>query len=31
MNLDDFESDALAELFNVGLHRAAASLSEITG
>jgi chemotaxis protein CheC len=31
MNLDDFETDALAELFNVGLHRAAASLSEITG
>lgn len=31
MNLDEFETDALAELFNVGLHRAAASLSEITG
>lgn len=31
MNLDDFETDALTELFNVGLHRAAASLSEITG
>jgi chemotaxis protein CheC len=31
MNLDDFEADALTELFNVGLHRAAASLSEITG
>lgn len=31
MNLNDFETDALAELFNVGLHRAAASLSEITG
>lgn len=30
MNLDDFETDALTELFNVGLHRAAASLSEIT-
>jgi chemotaxis protein CheC len=31
MILDEFETDALAELFNVGLHRAAASLSEITG
>jgi chemotaxis protein CheC len=31
MNLEDFEVDALTELFNVGLHRAAASLSEITG
>ena len=31
MNLDEFETDALTELFNVGLHRAAASLSEITG
>ena len=31
MNLDAFETDALGELFNVGLHRAAASLSEITG
>jgi chemotaxis protein CheC len=31
MNLDDFEHDALTELFNVGLHRAAASLSQITG
>jgi chemotaxis protein CheC len=31
MTLDDFEMDAMAELFNVGLHRAAASLSEITG
>ena len=31
MNLDAFETDALTELFNVGLHRAAASLSEITG
>ena len=30
MNLDEFEIDALSELFNVGLHRAAASLSEIT-
>ena len=31
MNLDAFEIDSLSELFNVGLHRAAASLSEITG
>ncbi len=31
MTLPAFEADALAELFNVGLHRAAASLSEITG
>lgn len=31
MNLDEFDTDALTELFNVGLHRAAASLSEITG
>lgn len=31
MILDDLETDALAELFNVGLHRAAASLSDITG
>ena len=31
MILDDFETDALSEMFNVGLHRAAASLSEITG
>jgi chemotaxis protein CheC len=31
MNLDAFETDSLTELFNVGLHRAAASLSEITG
>jgi chemotaxis protein CheC len=31
MNLDDFETDALNELFNIGLHRAAASLSELTG
>jgi chemotaxis protein CheC len=31
MNLDVFEIDSLSELFNVGLHRAAASLSEITG
>jgi chemotaxis protein CheC len=31
MNLDAFETDALTELFNIGLHRAAASLSELTG
>lgn len=31
MNLDEIDSDALGELFNVGLHRAAASLSEVTG
>ena len=31
MNINAFETDALGELFNVGLHRAAASLSEITG
>lgn len=31
MILDEFELDSMAELFNVGLHRAAASLSEITG
>ena len=31
MKLNEFETDALTELFNVGLHRAAASLSEITG
>ena len=31
MNLDEFETDALNELFNIGLHRAAASLSELTG
>ena len=30
MNLDELDSDALSELFNIGLHRAAASLSEIT-
>ena len=30
-NLDKAELDALNELFNVGLHRAAASLSELTG
>ena len=31
MKLDAVEIDALTELFNVGLHRAAASLSELTG
>jgi chemotaxis protein CheC len=31
MIMDDFELDSMSELFNVGLHRAAASLSEITG
>ena len=30
MNLEDVDKDALTELFNVGLHRAAASLSELT-
>lgn len=30
VHIDEFGTDALAELFNVGLHRAAASLSEIT-
>ena len=31
MKLTDIETDALNELFNVGLHRAAASLSDLTG
>ena len=31
MNLKDIDHDALTELFNIGLHRAAASLSELTG
>ena len=31
MNLSALETDALNELFNVGLHRAAASLSDLTG
>jgi chemotaxis protein CheC len=30
MNLDATQTDALTELFNIGLHRAAASLSELT-
>ena len=31
MNLTELETDALNELFNIGLHRAAASLSDLTG
>jgi chemotaxis protein CheC len=31
MQLTSFEEDALNELFNVGLHRAAAALSRLTG
>jgi chemotaxis protein CheC len=31
VNVDDLDKDALTELFNIGLHRAAASLSELTG
>jgi chemotaxis protein CheC len=31
MTLQNVDLDALTELFNVGLHRAAASLSELTG
>ena len=31
MSPDQFDEDALTELFNIGLHRAAASLSELTG
>jgi chemotaxis protein CheC len=31
MKLTELESDALNELFNIGLHRAAASLSDLTG
>jgi chemotaxis protein CheC len=30
MHLDEHQQDALRELFNVGMHRAAASLSELT-
>jgi chemotaxis protein CheC len=30
MNIGAIETDALTELFNIGLHRAAASLSELT-
>lgn len=31
MTLNALETDALTELFNIGLHRAAASLSQLTG
>src|SRR6476661_2324354 len=31
MNLDALDLDALTELFNIGLHRAASSLSELAG
>jgi chemotaxis protein CheC len=31
VNLTELENDALTELFNIGLHRAAASLSDLTG
>lgn len=31
MIADEFDHDALTELFNIGLHRAAAALSELTG
>ena len=31
MKLEDLDMDALTELFNIGLHRAAFSLSELTG
>jgi chemotaxis protein CheC len=31
VNIEQLDSDALTELFNIGLHRAAASLSELTG
>ena len=31
MKLEDLDTDALTELFNIGLHRAAASLSELAG
>lgn len=31
MKIEDLDLDALTELFNIGLHRAAASLSELTG
>jgi chemotaxis protein CheC len=30
VKVDEFDHDALTELFNIGLHRAAASLSELT-
>ncbi len=31
MNVDQLDKDALTELFNIGLHRAASSLSDLTG
>ena len=31
MSVEELDQDALNELFNIGLHRAAASLSELTG
>ena len=31
MTIEQLDRDALTELFNIGLHRAAASLSELTG
>ena len=31
IELTDFERDSLVELFNIGLHRAAAALSDLTG
>jgi chemotaxis protein CheC len=31
MKIDELDTDALTELFNIGLHRAASSLSELTG
>lgn len=31
MNVDALDHDALTELFNIGLHRAASALSELTG
>ena len=31
MNVDQLDRDALTELFNIGLHRAASSLSDLTG
>jgi chemotaxis protein CheC len=31
VNVDQIDKDALTELFNIGLHRAASSLSDLTG
>lgn len=31
MTIDELDRDALTELFNIGLHRAASSLSDLTG